>query len=182
MALVDYVRPEDAEGRAREILDAYRDEHGESALFTEALAHNPGVLDARFEYGTKLLEDGDVDRDLKEFVFVVVSGANECSYCLGDHRNEFVERFGGDETELNHVEAGDFDELGERKRAVAAFADQVARDPKRVGEGHLDALREIGYDEGEIVELLVTATLAVSANAIVDALSIHPVDRELRDE
>jgi len=29
--------------------------------------------------------------------------------------------------------------------------------------------------------LLVAATLAVSANGIVDALSIHPVDRELRE-
>jgi uncharacterized peroxidase-related enzyme len=182
MALIDYVSPEDAEGRARELLEGYREEHGESALFNEALANHPSVLDARFEYGTRLLEEGTVDRDLKEFVFVVVSSANECSYCLGDHRNEFVERFGGDETELDHVEAGEFDELGERKRAVARFADQVASDPKRVGDDHLDALRDIGYDESEVVELLVTATLAVSANAIVDALSIHPVDRELREE
>jgi hypothetical protein len=38
MALVDYVSPDEADGTTGEILEAYRDEHGESALFNEALA------------------------------------------------------------------------------------------------------------------------------------------------
>jgi len=182
MALLEYVRPADAEGRARELLETYRDEHGESALFNEALAHNPDFLAARFDYAARVLESGRVDRELKEFVFVVVSMANDCEYCVGDHRNEFVERFGGDEAELALVAAGEFEALDGRKQALARFAHQVATDPKRVGESHLEALRALGYDEADIVEILACATLAVSANTIVDALSIHPVDRELRGE
>lgn len=178
MALVDYVPPEDAEGRAREILESYRADHGESALFNEALAHSAHVLDARYDYGTRLMDGGTVDRGLKEFVFVVVSEANQCEYCLGDHRNALVERFGADEAEVETVAAGAFDRLPDRKRAVAEFADQVARDPKRVSEAHLDALRAVGYDDAAVIELLAVAALAVSANTIVDALSIHPADRE----
>jgi len=177
MALVDYVSPEDAEGRAREILETYEQDHGESALFNEALAHSAQVLDARFEYGTRLLEEGTVARDIKEFVFVVVSEANQCEYCLDDHRGVLVERFGADEEEIEVIAAGEFERLPDRKQAIAAFADQVARDPKRVGETHLQALYDAGYTDEGVIELLAAATLAVSANAIVDALSIHPTDR-----
>ena len=182
MALVEYVRPEDAEGRARNLLEAYRAEHGESALFNEALAHNPEFLEARFEYATGVLDSGHVERDIKEFLFVVVSMANECTYCVGDHENEFVERFGGDEEELELVSQRRFGDLPARKAAIARFGTQVAEDPKRVGESHLEALRDLGYAETDLIEILASATLAVSANTIVDALSIHPVDRELREE
>jgi len=42
--------------------------------------------------------------------------------------------------------------------------------------------RTIGFTDEAVVELVVTAALAVSANAIVDALSIHRADRETRTD
>jgi uncharacterized peroxidase-related enzyme len=178
MALIDYVSAEETDGRVRELLEAYEEEHGKYGLFNEALANNPAVFEARYGYGTALMEGGRVDPDIKEFVFVVVSEANSCEYCVGDHKRALLERFDADEAELEHVTNREFERLPDRKRAVAAFADQVARDPKRVTDAHLDDLGAIGYDDEAVIELLVVATLGISANAIVDALSIHPTDRE----
>jgi uncharacterized peroxidase-related enzyme len=181
MALIDYVSPEEADGLAREVLEAYRDEHGDSALFNEALANNGQVLDARFEYGTRLMDAGEVDADIKEFVFLVVSETNECEYCVDDHRDALVQRFGSEERDLDAIATGEFDRFPERERAVVEFAEQVARDPKRVSDADLTALRSTGYDDKAVVELLAVAALAVSANTIVDALSIHPADRPSRE-
>lgn len=177
MALIEYVSPEETDGRVRELLEAYEAEHGTRGLFNEALAQHPEVFQARHRYGTTLMEGGSIDPDLKEFVFVVVSEANDCDYCVGDHTSTLLDRYDVDQSTLDHVSKGAFDRLPDRKRAVAAFADQVARDPKRVSQDHLEELYDLGYDEADVVELLVVATLGVSANAIVDALSIHHADR-----
>lgn len=178
MALIEYASAGETDGRVRELLDTYEEEHGKPGLFNEALANNADVFEARYEYGTALMEGGRIDPELKEFVFVVVSEANSCEYCVGDHKRALLDRFDTDETELEHVGNREFERLPERKRAVAAFADQVAQDPKRVTDAHLDELYGVGYDEADVIELLCVATLGLSANAIVDALSIHPSDRE----
>jgi len=178
MALIEYTTAQETDGRVRELLERYEEEHGKAGLFNEALANNPDVFEARYEYGTALMEGGRIDPDIKEFVFVVVSEANSCEYCIGDHKRALLERFDADETELEHVANREFEGLPEHKRAVAAFADQVAEDPKRVTDAHLDGLYGAGYDEEDVIELLCVATLGLSANAIVDALSIHPADRE----
>lgn len=77
------------------------------------------------------------------------SSTDECEYCPVSHRGELLE-----------------------------FATQVTRDPKRLAENHLDAPQTVGYDDANIVRLLLVTTAAISANTIADALNILPADRE----
>jgi alkylhydroperoxidase family enzyme len=60
---------------------------------------------------------------------------------------------------------------------VIEFARRVATDPKRVDDARIEALREAGFDNPAIVRLLTVAAAAVAANAIADALNVHPQDR-----
>lgn len=54
----------------------------------------------------------------------------------------------------------------------------MARDPKRVTDDHLDALTEVGFDDADVIELVVSAAAAVAANTITDALNMTPADRD----
>lgn len=178
MALIDYVRLDAATGRARETLQRFQDEHGQTPLIYEALAHNEHVVGARYDYFSAVMDGGDVDRAVKEFVYVVVSEANACEYCVGAHSRVYTDVLGGEPADLELVAEGEFGALDGWRRAVATFADQVTRDPKRVTAAHLDDLRDAGFSTADIIELLVVAASAKAANTIVDALNIHPVDRE----
>jgi uncharacterized peroxidase-related enzyme len=176
VALIDYLSADEAPEEARETLKEIEEEQGECPAYFEALAHSPDALGVHWDAFVRSMEGGELDRELKEFVYVAVSAANDCDYCAGAHTNVLVERFGGDEEVVEAVAEGDFDGLPERRRAVAEFAVQAATDPKRVKEEHLLALYEAGFGESEVVELTLVASRAVASNTLVDALNIHRGD------
>lgn len=178
MALLDYVDPEAVDERTRELLAADADYYGRPSLFARAMATDPDVFAARSDYHRRLVAEGDLEIRVCELVYLAVSVANDCEYCIASHREQLVERVGLDPEEVGALARGDTSGLTGRERAAVAFAEQVARDPKGVDEAHLDALREAGFDDPAIVRLLTVATAAVAANAFADALHIHPSDRD----
>lgn len=178
MALIDYVDPADAEGRVAELFDAEAERYGRPTLFGRALANDPDVFAARADYANALVEGGDLDPGLKELVYVTVSQVNDCDYCVASHTERLVERVGIPERRIEAIAADDLDALDDRERAVVSLARQMADDPKRVGDEHLDALYETGLDEGNVVELVMTVAAAIGANAVADALNVHPADRD----
>lgn len=177
MPLLDYVDPETADGRTRELLEADADYYGQPSLFARAMANNPDVFAVRREYHRRLVGEGEVSERLAELVYLAVSVTNDCSYCVASHREQLVERVGLPGAEVEAVARGDHAGLDDRERAAVELAGQVARDPEAVEEAHLAALREVGFDDAAVVRLLTVAAAALAANAIADALSVHPSDR-----
>jgi uncharacterized peroxidase-related enzyme len=180
MALIDYVDPENADevdGRLTDLFDAEAEKYGRPTLFGRALANNPDVFAARVEYAGALIEGGDLDPTLKELAYVAVSQANDCEYCVASHAEHLVERVGVPAERIEAIANDDLDAFDDRERAVVSLARQMATDPKRVGEDHLDALYETGLGQSDVVELVTSVSAAVAANTIADALNVHPADR-----
>jgi len=182
VALIDYLSVDEAPEEARETLKEIEEEQGDCPAYFEALAHSPDALGVHWDAFRRSMEGREMGRELKEFVYVAVSAANDCDYCAGAHTNVLVERFGGDEEVVEAVAEGDLEALPERKRAVAEFAVQAATDPKRVTEDHMSALYDAGFEESEAVELALVASRAVASNTLVDALNIHAHDSEREDK
>jgi len=176
--LLDYVDPESAEGKAAQLLERDAEYYGVPSLFARALTNNPEVFEARTDYHNRIVLEGDVEDRIGELIYLAVSATNECEYCTASHREVLLEYVGLPDEEVEALTGGDLDYFDEHERAVLEFATQVARDPKRVAEDHVDALREAGYDDAQIVRLLLMTTAAISANTIADALNILPADRE----
>lgn len=178
MAHLDYVDPEMADEWTRELLESDAEYYDEPSLFARVLANNPNVLASRSAYHRGLVADGEIDERLCELVYLVVSVANDCSYCIASHREHLVERVGLPEADVDAVAAGDYDRFSADERTVIEFADLIATDPSVVDEAHVQALRDAGVDDAEIVRLVTVAAAAVAANTIADALGIDPADRE----
>lgn len=178
MALVDYVDPETADERTRRLLDADAEYYDRPSLFARAVAVNPDVFEARSEYHRRLVTEGGLDTRLCELAYFAVSQANDCPYCVASHAEKLVAHEGVPPEGVEAIVRGDLSGFDERERAVIGFARQVATDPKRVDGAHLEALREVGFDDPAIVRLLAVSTAAVAANAIADALDVHPEDRD----
>lgn len=176
MALLDYVDSEDASERAREVLAAHASERG--SLLRPMLARHPPLLEAQMGYHDRLMTGGNLDRELKELVGVVVSQANACDYCASSHR-EKLHTLGLSADALAAVGDGSFDGLAERERAVARFAEQAATDAHRVGEADIEALRAVGLDDQDVLEVLGVVAMFMAANTLANALSIHPTDRDV---
>jgi uncharacterized peroxidase-related enzyme len=178
MALLEYVSPESADERTRELLERDAETYGRPSLFARMLAHSPDTLAARQSYAEALRDSSSLDSTLAELAYVAVSAVNDCDYCVASHTEQLVEHVGLPEETVSEIVAGE-PELDERETAVVEFARAVASDPKRVGDSELETLRAVGFDESEIVELVVTISAAVAANTITDTLNVLPADGEV---
>lgn len=188
MALLDYVTEDEATGAAREFYnrrsgryDGVREEKGRS-LYTELRLNNPAVVEAQHAFNRALLDSGLVDDDLWEVVMVAVAQANDCDYCAGSHRENLDLLVGLDDATIRAIADGDFSGLPERERVVADFARQCIDDPHRIGDDDVNRLREVGFDDADVIQLLAIVGYCDTANLIVNALNAHPadLDREFR--
>lgn len=177
MPFVDYVDPDEADERTRELLAADADYYGRPSLFARAMANDPAAFDARRTYHRALVDDGPLSTRTCELVYLAVSVTNDCDYCVASHREQLVERTAIPDSDVAALARGDHDHFEGSERAAVEFAAQVARDPQAVDAAHHEALREAGFDDAAVVRLVAVAAAAVAANAIADALGVDPTDR-----
>ncbi|WP_227132843.1 carboxymuconolactone decarboxylase family protein [Halorubellus salinus] len=178
MPLIDYLAYEDAPERVRDALEgsAYA-ESEDRHLFYELLSNADAVLPARAEYFRTLMRDGDVPKREKELAYFAVAAVTDTRFVAATHGRYLVDEHGLDPAVVASVARGDLGALDPRDRAVVSFAATVARDPDAVNEADVDALRDAGYDDGQVVELLLLTCDAQSATSIVTAMDLSLADR-----
>jgi uncharacterized peroxidase-related enzyme len=167
------VTEEEAQGRVKEIYDEIRAGFGRVPNLFKTMAHRPEILEANWSKVKAVLLTGKVPRETKELIAYAVSQANECAYCVAAHgrmleglgfSRERIEKLGSD-----IASAG----LEEKERRIVQFCVQATRDPKRITDGDVEALKALGVTEEELVEIVSTMDLFTSFNKFLDALSVE---------
>jgi uncharacterized peroxidase-related enzyme len=178
MPLIDYVRPGSA---PEEVGDALADsayaETEDRHLFYEMLANVPSVLESRVDYFGDLVDGGVVSRQEKELAYLTVALVTGTRFVAATHARYLVDDHDLPESTITALASGDVSPLTDRERAVVAFARRVVRDPDGVTESDVDDLRAAGYDDGGIVEVLLTTCEAETATSIVAATGMALADR-----
>ncbi len=71
--------------------------------------------------------------------------------------------------------------LGAKDVAMLAYAEQVARDASKITQGHIDALREVGFSDVEISDIALCASIRSFVSRFFDATGATP-EPEFLDE
>ncbi|MCU0765102.1 MAG: carboxymuconolactone decarboxylase family protein [Burkholderiaceae bacterium] len=87
MALVPLLTDEQAPARARAVFDEIRAARGTDYVndIWRALANDPAQLEATWSEVRRVMAPGAIDALTKELVYLAVSAANSCAYCLHTH-------------------------------------------------------------------------------------------------
>lgn len=87
MATVPLLSDEDAPAASRAVFDAIRAARNTDYVnnFWRALAHDPANLAATWDRAQAVMAPGALDPLVKELVYIAVSTANGCSYCVHSH-------------------------------------------------------------------------------------------------
>lgn len=178
MPLIDYVKPDEASDAVCERLKTFQETRGRYSSLQLLLANNPHSMLAHGEYANAITNEGDINRELKELAHLTVSLTNDCEYCISSHAQGLVENMDLPREYVDELAHGNYCGLNNRQKAVVEFARQTANDPKRMTSDHIDALREVGFSDGDIVELLVLVSQAMGANAMADAMNVHASDHD----
>jgi len=87
MPLVPLLSDDAAPARVRAVFDDIRRTRGSDYVnnIWRALAHDPAQLEMTWSQVKQVMAPGALDPLVKELVYVAVSAANNCGYCLHTH-------------------------------------------------------------------------------------------------
>lgn len=87
MATVTLLKDEDAPAESRAVFTEIRAARQTDYVnnFWRALAHDPALLRATWERASVVMAPGALDPLVKELVYLAVSTANGCAYCVHSH-------------------------------------------------------------------------------------------------
>ncbi len=140
------------------------------AVTLRTIALRPEIFTHLFLTEHHAAKRGTVDRGVKELVSLLVSErieGDETPACAPYHAG--AARFEGAASESVDV-VRDFDrrkhELDPPVRDAVEFATTAAIDPRAVTDADVKRLRGHGYDDAQLVELVVTALIAYTLAAV----------------
>jgi len=151
----------DAPAAARPLLEAVGQQLGVVPNLFRVVANSPAALKGYLDLSAALGR-GALPAATRERIALAVAQVNDCGYCLAAH------------TYLGqHVAALDAAEIAANRRgtshdpkadAAVRFAARVARERGHVGDADVQALRLSGYDDGQIVEIVLHVALNTWTN------------------
>ncbi|BBG65473.1 uncharacterized peroxidase-related enzyme [Hydrogenimonas sp.] len=100
-----------------------------------------------------LLAETELPYRVKESIALLVSKENGCSMCVDVHKS-IAKMLGMSEDEVERVLQGiDAMEVDEREKELLRFSLRASRkDNYKMGREDIDALKELGYSDSQIVE------------------------------
>jgi uncharacterized peroxidase-related enzyme len=160
MSRIHQIAPEAASDRARSLLDAVKSKLGIVPNMTRAMANSPAVLDGYLQF-SGALSKGSLPARLREQLSLAVAQANGCEYCLAAHST--IGKMVGLTTEqIRDSRLGTA--VDPRADALIRFALEVVQTRGRVSDATLAEVREAGFDDGVLAEVVAHVALDVFTN------------------
>ena len=168
MARIDVLDPAEADGRAKELLDAVQARFGATPNSFKAKAGS-AVLEGYLGFSSALAS-GRIRPAIAERIALAVAESNGCSYCLSAHSYvaERVLKLPADEITL----ARTYRSSDAKAQATLRFAEAVLRGRGEVPAEEFDAARELGLTDAELAEIVAHVALNVLTNFFNHAFEI----------
>lgn len=160
MARFQTVNREEATGKQKELLEAVNQKMGKVPNILGTMAQSPAALEGYLNF-SGALGGGTLSAGQREQIALAVSELNECAYCLAAH-SAIGKGAGLGEQEMNDSRLG---KSGDTKmQAALQFAQSVVRNRGSVADEEVERLRQAGWSDGEIMEIVANIALTIFTN------------------
>jgi uncharacterized peroxidase-related enzyme len=186
MPFIEPLSDDEATGAAVELLDSARDADGHVPNFVRMFAHRPDVY-AAWQQLLLAVRD-NMDRRRYELATIASARHLRSSYCMLAHSSVLLDQQFYDSDAVraiaaDHRAAG----LDDVDVAVMDLAEKIAADATSVTQEDVDRLRRLGLSEGDVLDVVLAASLRAFFTKTLDALGVEPdasydaLERELKD-
>lgn len=168
MSRIHTVSPDSATAEQKALFDAIRAQLGTVPNFLKIFANSPAALRAFLGLHT-INGEGALDPQTRERIALAVAQANECDYCVSAH-TAIGRKAGLSNTEMEANRAGTSQDA--RAGAAVAFARALVANTGDVTSAELAAVRNAGYTDAEIVEIITHVGLNILTNLVGKASQV----------
>jgi AhpD family alkylhydroperoxidase len=157
MQIIQPIRIDEAAGSTRRVLETASNELRAFPNMFKTMAHSPFTLEGYLKFGRSLAA-GSLTPELRERIALLIAQTNRCDYSLARHAS-LAGRLGLTGDEIGAAR----DARGDDMKTSAAL--RFARDLiSRSGDCSTRELREAGYNDAEIVEIVAQVSLNMFEN------------------
>jgi uncharacterized peroxidase-related enzyme len=160
MSRLTLIANENASDHARSLLDAVKSKLGLVPNMMRAMANSPAVLDGYLQL-SGALSKGTLSARLREQLSLAVAQANGCDYCLAAH-STIGKMVGLTAEQVRDSRLGTATDP--KADALIRFALEVVQTRGRVTDAALAEVREAGFDDDAIAEVVAHVALDVFTN------------------
>ncbi len=168
MSRIKIVTQDTADAQQKALLEAIGEKLGMVPNFLGVLAQSPDALKA-FLGLHGIASTGSLDPKTRERIALVVAQANSCEYCVSAH-TAFGAKAGLSDAEIKANRAGTSEDA--KAAAAVVFAQALNTHLGDVTQAEFDAVREAGYGDGEIVEIITHVGMNILTNLIGKATRV----------
>jgi uncharacterized peroxidase-related enzyme len=162
MARINLVTNESANAEQKALLDAIQSQLGMVPNFLKVFANSPEALKA-FLGLHGIANAGSLDPQTRERIALALAQQNSCEYCLSAH-SAIGRKAGLDNAEIAANRAGTSQDA---KAAVAVkFARSLVEHTGEVTTAELLEMRNAGYSEADIVEVITHVGMNILTNIL----------------
>ncbi len=157
MSRIEPILRENATGQVKELLDDVQSRMGMIPNIFWTLAHSPAVLEGYVRL-RNALDGGLLPAKLREEIALAVSQANHSEYCLAGH-TAIGKTLGLSDDEILDSRRGRSSDS--KVEAALKFVTQVVEKHGWLSDEDLSRVREAGYGDREISEMIGCVCLAI---------------------
>ena len=152
MSWINEIEPSEAEGELKALYQQLEKSRGKVSNILKVHSLRPASMQAHLTlYMDLMFAPGGLSRRQREMIAVVVSRENRCDYCVAHHR-EALARYVSDPALLDAIASGaPVMELAPSDRALLDYAARLTRAPASVCADDIQALRDAGIAEADIL-------------------------------
>jgi len=160
MQRIQRINEDDAPQKTAELLTAVKKQMGGVPNILGTMAQSSAALGGYLGFAGALA-GGKLSAELREQIALAVAGANQCDYCASVHSalggkcgltaDEMQKNLNGQATDL-------------RAQGALRFATRVVETLGNVSDEELNRVREAGFSDEEVVEIVANTALNIFTN------------------
>jgi uncharacterized peroxidase-related enzyme len=160
MSRIQPVKHEEATGKVKELLDVVNNKLGMTPNMMKTMARSPAVLEAYLNFNGALA-GGKLDARLREQIALISAEINNCGYCASAH-TAIGKMVGLSGEEILAARRGHSSQT--EIDAALRFARTVIVNRGQVSEADVKAVKDAGFSESEIGEIVANVGLNIFTN------------------
>jgi uncharacterized peroxidase-related enzyme len=180
MSRIDKIELINATGEQRALLEGVQARMGKVPNLYAGMAQSAVVLKAYLTFADNL-KNGTLDGKTREMIALAVSQYNGCDYCLSAHSFVGSKLLGMTGPELRSARLAASTDV--TTQALLTFVSKVVVLRGRLEEGDILSVRDAGYSQGEVVEIIAHIAQTIFTNYFnhiaqteIDFPPVAPID------
>ncbi|MBC7912681.1 MAG: carboxymuconolactone decarboxylase family protein [Pyrinomonadaceae bacterium] len=162
MSKIKTVTQETTSDAAKSTMEMVKGKLGRVPNMYQVMANSPAVLEAYVKFNGAL-SGGTLGSKMAELIALATAEENTCSYCLSAH-SFLGAKVGLSEQQILSGRA--FESEDPKIKAGLLFTKKMLVSPKGISSADIDPLRNAGYSDGDILEIVANVIRNIFTNYI----------------